>query len=243
MEEIWTEIGLGPKEVLVYQLLLQQGSQTATQLAEVAAEGRTNMYALLDGLTEKGLVVADRSKRVALFKPTDPMNLQRLVQARQVSFQQVANGLQTLMPGLRSQYSLSSDKPGVVHMAGAEGLLRLLDDMVRSRTEVLLVASDKADVEGIEGFKERLLRRKENGIRTRALAHDHDRDRRRTMYAERGMELRFLGELPFTGEVVVYEDNVAFTVYEPQLITTVVTNPFIAETMRTLFENLWMQAQ
>jgi sugar-specific transcriptional regulator TrmB len=242
MEEVLEEVGLGPKEVIVYKLLLQQGSQSATQLAEAADEGRTNMYALLDGLIEKKLVVADRSKRVAQFKLTDPMNLQSLLQARQMNVQQAATGLQNLMPALRSQYSLVGDKPGVVHMAGTEGLLRLLDDMVRSRTEVLLVASDRADVEGIEGFKERLLRRRDNGVATRALAHDADRDRRRTIYAERGMELRFLGELPFTGEMVVYEDNVAFTVYEPQLITTVVTNPFIAETMRTLFENLWHQA-
>jgi hypothetical protein len=128
-------------------------------------------------------------------------------------------------------------------MPGEQGLLRLLDDMVRSSTEVLLVASDKADVEKIGGFKDKLLQRKANSVHTRALAEDHDRERRRDMYAERGMELRFLGELPYNGEVVIYENNVVFTVYEPSIITTVVTNEHIAQTMRTMFEGLWRQAE
>lgn len=242
MEETLEKAGLTAKEAQIYRLLLERGKATAAQLAELSGEKRTNVYALLESLTLQELVAVDDSQAVRRFMLNDPMNLQKLIQAQQTILGQATAGLQGLMPQLRAQFSLVSAKPGVVHMAGTDGLLRLLDDMIRSNTEVLLVASDKADVEGIEGFKERLLLRRDNGVLTRAIAHDHDRERRREMYAERGMELRFMGELPFNGEVVIYENNVVFTVYEPSIATTVVTNINIAQTMRTMFEGLWVQA-
>jgi sugar-specific transcriptional regulator TrmB len=243
MEDVLEKAGLTAKEAKLYRLLLQQGKATAAQLAEMSGEKRTNVYALLEGLELQELVTVDRTKAVKQFVLTDPMNLQKLIQAQQTILGQAAQGLQNLLPQLRSQYSLVSNKPGVVHMSGVEGLYRLLDDMVNSTTEVLLIASNNADVEAIKGFKPRLLERKKKGVSTRAIAHDFERDMRREMYAERGMELRFLGELPYTGEVVIYENNVVFTVYEPMIITTVVTNEHIAATMRVMFENLWAQAQ
>jgi sugar-specific transcriptional regulator TrmB len=243
MEEVLEKAGLTPKEAHIYRLLLERGKATAAQLADISGEKRTNVYALLDSLVVQELVSIDDSQAVRQFMLNDPMNLQKLIQAQQTILGQATIGLQNVMPQLRSQYSLVNAKPGVVHMPGEQGLLRLLDDMVRSSSEVLLVASDMADVEKIGGFKDKLLQRKANGVHTRAIAHDHDRERRRDMYAERGMELRFLGELPYNGEVVIYENNVVFTVYEPSIITTVVTNEHIAQTMRTMFEGLWRQAE
>lgn len=84
-----------------------------------------------------------------------------------------AAALQAVISQIKSQYALVTDKPGVVHRAGLDGFLRLLYDMCRSNTEVLLIASN--DVPSIDAdlqiFRERLQEGKAEGISTREIFH------------------------------------------------------------------------
>jgi len=245
MEEILLQLGLTDKEVTLYLLLLQSPNQTAQQLADQTDIQRTNVYRLLDNLLAQGLIAADNSS-VKQFAAAEPQSLQKLLQSKQTELKQTASSLSALMPSFRSQYSLSLDKPGVFHMAGSDGFERLLEDMVRSKTEVLLVASDDvpSDEETLKRFRDLLIERKNNGVVTRALFHNGDNNKQiRTVFSERGIEVRFIGNTPFKGEVALYEDNAAFTVYDPSLIVTVLTNKHIAGTMRALFEQLWTVAK
>lgn len=245
MEDTLVKIGLTPKEARIYMLLLEEGVQTAAGLADKSGEKRTNIYMLLEAMAEKGVIKVDSRKPVKVFSAADPSALSRMIQVQQERQQQAAAALKAALPQLKIQYSLVSDKPGVTHAVGEEGYKMLLDDMVRSTTEVLLVASDDVPPNSfvLDELRKRLYKRKEAGVRTRALFHNDDERRRHQQeFTERGIELRFLGERPFRGEVVVYEDNVAFTVYEPSLIVTVVTNKAITETMRIMFEQLWAVA-
>lgn len=54
--------------------------------------------------------------------------------------------------------------------------------------------------------------------------------------------MRFVDNTPYTGEVVIYENNVAFTVYQPSLVTTIITDTSIAQTMRLVFDQLWQSS-
>ena len=244
MEEVLLQLGLSDKESAVYLLLLQTPRQTAQQIAEQTEIARTNTYRVIDNLLEQKLIVRDDSP-VSKFSAAEPQALQELLADQQLTLKQTAKSLAATMPNFRSQYALSTDKPGVVHMAGSEGFERLLTDMVSSQTEVLLVASDDVpqDEATLQRFRELLIQRKNAGITTRALFHDAPyKDRIKKEFAERGIDARFIGDSPFRGEIAIYEDNVAFTVYDPSLITTVITNRHIAATQRALFEQLWQQA-
>ena len=244
MDEILQQIGLSDKASSLYLLLLRKPGQTAQQLSEQTDIGRTNVYRLIDELLEQGLVVRDTSP-VSKFSATEPQALQKLLQQRQQELKQTSKALSAAMPQFRSEYSLALDKPGVFYMAGMDGFERLLLDMVKSRTEVLLVASDDLPAEEsvLHRFRELLMERKNAGVKTRALFHNCDyADRIKREFAERGMETRFIGTTPFKGEVAIYEDNVVFGVYDPSLINTVLTNKHIADTMRLLFEQLWVSA-
>jgi sugar-specific transcriptional regulator TrmB len=246
MEDTLIKVGLPPKEARIYMLLLEGGPQNAAELADKAGEKRTNMYMLLDAMVEKGVIRIDSHKPVKVFSAADPSALTRMLQIQQERQQQAAAALKTALPQLRIQYALVADKPGVTHAVGEEGYKILLDDMVRSTTEVLVVASDDIPPNStvLDELRKRLYKRKEAGVQTRAIFHNDDkRAKHKAEFSERGIELRFLGERPFRGEVVVYEDNVAFTVYEPSLIVTVITNKAIAETMRIMFEELWTRAE
>lgn len=244
MEEILLQLGLSDKESAVYLLLLQSPDQTAQQLAHQTDVRRTNMYRILDSLFDQDLIVKDDSP-VSKFSAAEPQRLQKILEQKQLALKQTAKSLSAVMPSFRSQYSLSLDKPGVYHMAGNEGIERLLVDMVSSQTEVLLVASTDVpnDEKMLERFVELLIQRRDAGVKTRALFHDGPhRNRILQKFSERGFETRFVKTSPFKGEVVVYENNVAFTVYDPSIIVTVLTNQHIETTMRDLFEQVWRTA-
>lgn len=244
MKDLLNQIGLNDKESELYLLLLKSPKQTAQQLADATGIKRTNVYRLLDELAEQRLVVVEENP-IRKFSAAEPQIFNEILKDRQQKIKQTAHSLKSAMPSLRSQYSLSLDKPGVVHMAGTEGFERLLEDMVNSDTEVLIVGSNDQPTDDItlNRFQELLLKRKENRVKTRILFHDGEhRELITKKFEERGFEVRFIGTTPFKGEVALYENNVSFTVYDPSLITTVVTNVHIADTMRLLFEQLWQNA-
>ena len=244
MDDTLRLLGLSEKEAQTYQLLLKSTGMTALQIANASGEKRTNVYPILENLTTKGLVLSN-DKGVARYTAADPEKLRALLELKQSEYTLAATGLSSALPRLKSQYALTHNRPGVVHMAGKSGFLQLLDDMVHSQTEVLLVASNDVpdETDMLAQFRKRLLQRRENGVITRALFHHNQNEKMiRRIFTERGMELRFVGDMPFSGEVVMYENNVVFTVYKPSIIVTVVTNEAIAQTMRSLFENVWQQA-
>lgn len=243
MEKVLREIGLQDNEATLYLLLVRNPLQTAQQLAKQSDIKRTNIYRILDSLLEHELIIKDDSP-VSRFSAAEPQSLQKLLQRKQNNLKQTASSLSAVMPQLRSQYSLSLNRPGVVYMTGDDGLERLLLDMVNSQTEVLLVAGDEPrDANTRSRFQELIMQRKQNNVHTRALFHGGDHQTRITQkFSERGFDVRFIGTTPFDSEVVVYEDNTVFSVYDPSLIVTVITNRDFANTMRTLFEQLWLQA-
>ena len=245
MEEVLLQLGLTDKESAVYLLLLQTPLQTAQELAEATDIKRTNVYRILDNLLEQQLIVRDNSP-VSKFSATEPNQLQKILAEKQLALKQTAKSLSATMPSFRSQYSLSRDKPGVYHMAGREGFERLLKDMISSQTEVQLVASNDVpdDKDTLKRFRELQLEMRDAGVATRALFHNAPyKDRIKREFTERGFDVRFIGDSPFRGEIVIYEDNVAFVVYDPSLVVTVVTNQHIATTMRLMFEQVWAIAK
>ncbi len=62
-------------------------------------------------------------------------------------------------------------------------------------------------------------------------------------FKNKNYEIRFWGNEPLPGEIVIYGNKVAFTVYKPSLIVTIMTNDVMAKTFRAIFEQLWQTAK
>ena len=244
MHEILGQLGLTDNEITVYTALLVSPLQTAQELSEITSLKRTNTYRVLDELKEKELITTDNSA-VQRFRAMDPRTLRRILEAKQQQIKQAAKALSSVMPTLSSQYALSLGKPGVFQLAGTQGFEQLLLDMEKSTTDIRIFASNYVpeDEDMLARFRELQLSRKKKGIKTYALFHHGaDDEYIRNLFAERGLEVRFVDNTPYTGEVVIYENNVAFTVYQPSLVTTIITDTSIAQTMRLVFDQLWQSS-
>lgn len=248
MENVYTELELGEKEAALYEFLLEKPGLTGAVIAKRFGEPRSNTYVLLNTLSGKGLVELNDDLPKRRFYASDPNVLRKLVVARQQELKLTDKLLLGALPELSAKYRLAHHKPGVVYRHGIAGLKESLEDMIRSGEEVLLFPADFDINRNNETFNllmKGVYKRKSAGIRTRTILHKDARTEYKQIneYPSRGMEVRFFGDKPFEGEVVVYGDKCAFTVFEPELIVTTVTNNQIASTMRTLFEGMWQVAK
>lgn len=239
-------LGLNEKEARVYLLLIDNPHLTAAEIARLSEESRTNTYMILDRLVDIG-VVAVGGEAVKRFDAMEPTGLQRIIYDKQAELKAAHAELRSALPALNSKFRLSHHKPGVIYREGLEGLRESFDDMYRVGEEVLVFISDTSpdNSEALNVIVSSLEKRKQRGIQSRGLLHEEGRN-----YAtineyvpKRNMSVRFLGDLPYEGEVAIYGDKCAFTVYLPTIIVTTITNAVLANTMRTVFENLWQQAK
>lgn len=248
MNEVYAELGLGEKEAALYEFLLEKPGLTGSVIAKRFNEPRSNTYFLLNTLADKGLAEHNDDQPKRRFYAADPSVLRKLVAARQQKLKQTDRLLLSVLPELTAKYRLASHKPGVVYRQGITGLKESLEDMIRSGEEVLLFPSNFDINRNNETFNllmKGVYKRKVAGIPTRTILHkaaltDYKQIQE---YPARGMEVRFFGDKPFDGEVVIYGNKCAFTVYEPELIVTTLTNSQVAATMRTLFEGMWQVAE
>ncbi|MDQ3159048.1 MAG: hypothetical protein M3P98_02860 [bacterium] len=246
MNDLLKQFGLNEKEANVYLILLENKAITVAQLAKLAKESRTNTYMILDKLLEMKLVVGDDSK-VKRFNAVDPNQLNAVLVERQQELKRISAELRSALPSLSSKYRLAHHKPGVIYTEGLEGFKESLEDVERTGKEVLIIPSDTS-VKNAEAFSmllKALQKRKVKGVKSRIILHEDGRQYKNIEKwpKERGVEVRFLGERAYEGEVVVYGDKCLFVTYAPELINTTITNKVIAETMRSLFENIWDMAK
>ena len=246
MKETLHKLGLNQKEAGVYQLLLANPNLTASQVSQKFGESRTNTYMLLESLKARELVEEETTQPVKRYSAADPRNLQKILAAKQQELRQTQASLSALLPQLESSYSLGQHKPGVVYLEGLDGFRSFLDDMAKTKdATVWLWASSKSyrgsDMRPI--LDKGIQKRRARGIKTNAIYPKQGRDWRvKEEAAAQNFEIRFWGDEPTLGEIVLYDNRVAFTVYEPALVVTIVTNDILAATFGAIFRQMWQSA-
>lgn len=247
MEQALFEVGLNEKETAIYLLLVENKPLTAAEISKLSGETRTNTYMLLETLEGLGLVSFDDNQPVRRFVCQPPTKLRDIVIERQQQLKQADAFLRSVLPDLSSKYRLSQHKPGAIYREGLSGLRDVLEDMVKSREEILLIPSNTAHThkEAFVMLQKATAKRKASGIPTRALMHEEGRQWPiMKVWPKQGVNTRFLGDQPYDGEVVLYGETCVFIEYTPDIIiTTTLINKTIATTMKRLFEQLWLVAR
>lgn len=246
MESLLIELGLNDKEAKVYLFLLEEGEQTATQIANGTRESRTNTYMILERLLNEGLVGTNNNSAVRRFTANNPLNLQKRLLGEQQRLKQANAALQTAMPSLNSLFNLGQHKPGVLYLEGLNGFKTLLEDNARTNKRIDLLASDEAmeNQAAWELLQKGTTKRAARGISTRGLFHVSSKKHWQQIkkWENKNYEVRRWGKEPLPGEIVIYGDKVAFTVYKPAFIVAVTTDAVMAQTFRIIFEQLWQGA-
>lgn len=245
MDQLFKRLDMHESEQKVYKLLLSQQALTASVIAKKSEETRTNTYSILEQLVDKGLVSIEESQPVRRYLANDPRELTGIIEQKKQQLEQTQAMAQAAMPELLSLFNLAHHKPGVFHSEGVEGYKKLLEDMAKAKSDIWLLPSQSKpkNREAAQVLKLGIAKRRAKGVKTKVLwpiaakGWGVSEDTEAQNY-----ENRFWGE-PVDAEVIQYDDKVAFTVYEPELINTIITDRVLASTMATLFHAIWETAE
>lgn len=247
MKDVLLKLGLGEKEVRFYLFLLAAGWLTAAEIAKQLHETRTNTYMVLERLGANNLVEVDETTAVRKYAAADPSMLKSRLTAQQLEFKQAHAALAAAMPELSSIFQLSHHRPGVMYWEGLEGFKILLEDNAKlTEGTIDLIASDLIiqNPAAWELLQKGIAKRKARGVATRGLFHaPADKWSEIKKLQTKGYEVRRWGQEELPGEIVIYGNKVAFTVYRPSLIVTIMTNEIMAKTFKIIFGQLWATAQ
>lgn len=243
-------LGLNQKQSQLYQHLLTKGSATASELARDLGEQRTNIYLLLDALTNLGLAEKDDALPVAQFKATNPNKLQELMTARQRALATSSVQMKQALPELLGMYHLNTAHDGMAYFEGLKGYEAALEDMNKTSGEVCVFGAtllEEVRPDAWDILIKKLQKRALKKINTRiifettrkgssTLSVDH------SSLLKQYMQARFWGNSVFEGEVALYDNAVVLTSYDEKLVSLVIKNKAIAATFQAIFNTVWESA-
>lgn len=242
-------LGLNIKQQKVYLCLLENGTLTAAQLSATVHEQRTNIYIIVEQLTNLGLVEKDESLPVTRFKVTNPENLQTLMLAKQRNIAESNRKLKAELPELLGMFHLKTAHEGLAYFEGLKGYEAALEEMSKTKDEVCvfgasLVRDARPDAWNVLIHK--LQKRAVAKIKTRIIFEESQKSSDLTVdtssLLKKYMEARFWGNSLFDGEIALYDTTIVLTTYDEKLISLIIKNPRLATTFKTIFNTAWEES-
>lgn len=235
--------GLTKAQAAVYAALVQNGTLTPVEIAELTGETRTNTYALL-GKLEQLRLVKKQSEKPARYQAENPANLEALAERRRKIVSKHEEELKGGMSALLDVFYAHNEAPGSRTRAGRDGIREVHRDVLNTGKTVYLIRTP-FDSKYKDLIKIHRKQRAEKGIRTVALtpATEHAKQ-----YATDGSDEKYLFErtmMPENAyqspvEILIYGDKVTLISYGEEEIATTITSPLIAAAFREIF--LMLQA-
>jgi sugar-specific transcriptional regulator TrmB len=239
LEEDLKEFGLTDKEAKVYLALLKLGTALVQDVAKEAGTYRTYTYEILKSLKEKGIVSYVIKSGKQYFEAAEPGKMLSIMKEKE-------NKLSSIMPELKGIYKSAAEKPKVELYEGKEGLKTILDDLVRTKKEILVYSSTRKQQKLLQFYFPNFIRRRvKERIKTKVLTERSaetlelcrkDREELR--------EMRFLpAGMEFPTATNIYGNKVAILSLEKEIVGVIIESKSIADTQRMVFNLLWKMAE
>ncbi|MEI6238155.1 MAG: helix-turn-helix domain-containing protein [bacterium] len=247
-EQLFFQIGLTKDQSLIYQTILDTGLVIARAVSQKSGLKRGLVYKILDQLISLKLIEKRESGgKVALFFPTHPDNLRKLLEKRREDIKVAESTLNSVMPKLSSSYNLISGKPNVQFFEGIEGMKEILDDSLTSQTEIY----SYADIEAIQKYipdvnAEYAKKRDKFGIKNKALLLNTEFARNFVSnYYKNVTDIKFIPAkaTPFQTVMQIYDNKISYlTLSDKEMIGIIIEDKYIFNMHRDLFEYTWETA-
>lgn len=238
------KLGLTEKEVSTYLVLLQKGPLSIQDISRATKINRVTIYAAVEILKNKGLVVQSKHGKRAAFLAENPNSLLGLLRQKRQSVLEEEKALkQLVLPNLKLISQEVEEQPRVSFYQGLHGINWFYDQLVPgcksknligcgSYETALLVTSSKDE----KSFWNRLRKKK---ILYRVILEDTPVNRE---FAQLGKGIMHVKYLPLgskvTADIHVFDDYVSLMSYETK-VTTLIEEASIAQSLRVQLEFMW----
>lgn len=229
MKELLLQLGLTAREAEAYLALLNFEETTATNLASIAKEHRTNIYDSLGGLIKKGLVVYTVKNGVRYYKIADPEKLVDYTREKE----EIA---EALVPQLKAKLQIREEKPTVEVYEGKEGFKSILMKMLREgKTIYGIGASEEWEKQLPIQLAQYMREREKRKVRAKLLYV-----RGTKTISSPLNEIRFLPtEFSQPSTIAIFGDFVAVLMWTEPLVATLTKSHQLSKSFKKYFEVLW----
>lgn len=243
------QLGWKPDEAAVYTTLLQLGTQPASIVARQIKKKRTTVRVYLEKLIQSGFVDFHWKGRTQYFNAKTPQDaVHTLENNKKNIIRKLDNNIRafsTFLPQLTALIGMNTNMPKITYHEGAQHLKKMYTDSLNSKTEILCFSSvqDLWDLFGKKYDKWYVQKRVKNKIPLRYIAPDTLVEKQESKKDKKYLrESRHLPESIFkiTNEILIYDAKVAFITLKNEKIGVLIDNKEIYQSMKILFEALWL---
>jgi sugar-specific transcriptional regulator TrmB len=246
-----TDTGLSKEQAVVYEVLLKLGESPASVIAKAIPSGislsRPLVYKVLEELITLDLAFkAEVAGKIAKFTPKHPVAITKVIDEQKERIERTKKQFLSTSGKLSSLFNLSVGKPGVQFYEGENGIWEVLMDSLTATEEVLTYADLEAIAKYIPALNaEYSTMREEINVRKRGLVVDSSAARKfLKSYDGKVTNTKLIsaseGFSPFQTVVQIYDNKVSYiTLTDEYLMGVIITDQYIANTHKYLFESLW----
>jgi len=247
-----TDAGLSNDQAVVYETLLKLGESQASKLAKSVPTSlsRPLVYKVLEELIGLDLATkADSKGKVATFTPKHPVAISKIIDEQKERIEHTKKQFLTTSGKLSSLFNLSVGKPGVQFYEGKDGIWDVLMDSMNATEEILTYADLEAIAKYIPELNaEYSVLREEKDVKKRGLVIDSPAARKfLASYDGEVTHTKLISgteaTVPFQTVMQIYDNKVSYiTLTDEYLVGIIITDHFIANTHKYLFESLWKRS-
>ncbi len=236
-QEVIRKAGLSEAQAKIYFALLSKGVLSPAQVAKETGETRTNAYAVLSKLENMGIVKRGEGKKL-VYEAAHPSALETIAEKRRRAAVKNEEALKANMSGLLDIFYAHSEKPSVKTFTGYDGIKEVYRDVVNTGETVYLVRTTK-DEKMTDFIMKYRTEMGKKGVKTLGLMPDTKGGR---AFAGSGFdEKTLLDRVPMPKDdytapvtIMVYGSKVALVAYGETEMSTIITSPAIAESLRQI---------
>ncbi len=246
-----TDTGLSKEQAVVYEVLLKLGESPASAIAKAIPNGTTLsrplVYKVLEELIGLGLASkSEEANKIAKFTPKHPVAITKVIDEQKERIERTKKQFLATSGKLSSLFNLSVGKPGVQFYEGEDGVWEVLMDSLSATEEILTYADLEAITKYIPALNaEYSALREEQDVKKRGLVIDSPEARKfLKSYDGKVTNTKLItaseGFSPFQTVVQIYDNKVSYiTLTDEYLVGVIITDQYIANTHKYLFESLW----
>lgn len=239
-KKLLRSLGFSDSETTVYLASIELGQASVQDLAKAAGISRVTTYAVIESLTQQGLMSSVEKGKKKFFVAESPERLVSFVQSKVKKTEATLRELESNLGELKLLQK--GEKPVVKLFEGEAGLHAIQEDIIASKPKETVEFGnlDKFDqLKAPEDRQDFFDAFKKLKVRRRAIYLTNIKDLPEK--ANPGHEIRVLGPgaKEFFGDVYVYGNKIALSTLRGKLISVLIESEDLAETFRAFFESAW----
>lgn len=241
------KFGLSKKEAQIYVALLELGPSSVAEVSKRSKVSRTNVYHILNSLTNTGLVSlapADDSTKM-VFSAENPSRILQMLRNERDKYERLYSEAESLVPELQSIYDKKDGKLKVRFFEGVEGVISAYEDTLTAKTEILASASVEYQHSFFPGyFPAYYHRRTKKGISVRCILADSEDSRRIQKLDETHIRKTLIvpSKFKISPEINIYDNKVAIMSLKEKF-SAIIESQEVAEAFKKLFELAYERAE